>query len=70
MQKNESRAFSSDIVVGTDSTLTVQENITLSAEGKSIRHGIYRDLSSVNIDRLGNRLHVARSVTQSGLSAI
>ena len=36
--------FSSDITVSSSGTLTVKETIAVHAEGRAIRHGIYRDL--------------------------
>jgi uncharacterized membrane protein YgcG len=41
--KEEILLFRSDIVVNADTTLTVTETITVRAEGKDIKRGIYRD---------------------------
>ena len=50
--------FHSDIVVRDDSSMHVRETIAVRAEGKVIRHGIYRDFPLDYRDRLGNRYRV------------
>ncbi len=47
-------SFSSNIVVHSDSRLTVTETITVIARGKKIKRGIYRDLPTKFKDHSGN----------------
>lgn len=35
--------FRSEIAIGADGALTVRETIAVQAEGRQIRHGIFRD---------------------------
>jgi hypothetical protein len=61
--------FHSDIRVGADATLTVTETIMVHAEGRQIRHGIYRDFPTDYRDRYGQRVHLGfevLSVTRDG----
>jgi hypothetical protein len=44
--------FGSDVSVRTDGTLHVEETIRVHAEGKDIKHGIFRDV--VSLSRLGD----------------
>ena len=63
--------FNSDIQIHADRTMTVIESITVKAEGKQIRRGIYRDFPTDYRDALGNRYRVAfdvQSVLRDGLS--
>ncbi|MDX1499820.1 MAG: DUF2207 domain-containing protein [Woeseiaceae bacterium] len=46
--------FASEIVVMADAWIQVTETITVTAEGKRIRRGIYRDFPTRYRDRLGN----------------
>ncbi len=54
-----------DIRISADSTLTVVEHIRVNAEGRRIRHGIYRDIPTLYHDRLGNRYHIDFNVTDA-----
>ena len=47
-------SFHSDVRVMTDGMIEVTETITVRAEGKQIRRGIYRDFPVEYEDRLGN----------------
>ena len=51
-------SFRSDIVVRTSGAMQVRETIQVNAEGRQIRHGIYRDFPTEYRDRAGNRYHV------------
>jgi uncharacterized membrane protein YgcG len=55
-------SFRSDITVHQDSTMTVQETITVRAEGEKIKRGIYRDFPTTYRDSRGNRYTVGFSV--------
>lgn len=50
--------YRSDIVIRPDGALDVVETITVRAEGRSVRRGIYRDFPTRYRDRLGNRVVV------------
>jgi len=50
--------FESNIVIHKDASMTVTENITVYAEGKSIRHGLVREFPTQYKDRLGNYYNV------------
>lgn len=52
-------AFHSDLRIQSDGSLEVTETITVRAEGRNIRRGIYRDFPTRYHDRLGNRVVVA-----------
>ena len=54
--------FDSEIEVAADATMLVTERITVRAEGKLIRRGIYRDFPTDYRDALGNRYIVGFSV--------
>jgi uncharacterized membrane protein YgcG len=56
------RLFKSDIIVNADSTVSITETITVTAEGVQILHGIYRDFPTRYIDRFGNTIVVAFDV--------
>jgi uncharacterized membrane protein YgcG len=47
-------SFHSDITVNRDSTLLVDETISVAATGARIRHGIYRDFPTSYRDHFGN----------------
>ena len=47
--------FRSDITVHEDSTMTVRETITVRAENRQIKRGIYREFPTRYNDSLGNR---------------
>ena len=51
-------SYDSEVEVRADGTLEVTEHITVRAEGKNIRRGIYRDFPTRYRDRLGNRVSV------------
>ncbi len=48
-------SYHSDITIAADATMTVEESITVRAEGVNIRRGIYRDFPTDYSDALGNR---------------
>ncbi len=48
-------SFDSVITVHRDSTMTVQETIRVLADGRDIRHGIYRDFPTIYRDKFWNR---------------
>lgn len=50
--------FESDIWIHSDSHLTVREIITVQAEGRQIKRGIYRDFPTDYKDRYGNSVRV------------
>lgn len=50
--------FQADIVVNTDASLTVTETITVRAEGRQIRRGIYRDFPTRYQSVFGGRVRV------------
>jgi len=52
-------SFHSHISVEQSGSMTVREVITVNAEGRKIRRGIYRDFPTTYKDRLGNRYQVA-----------
>jgi len=54
--------FRSDIEIQADASLQVTESITVSAEGRQIRRGIYRDIPTLYTDRHGNRIRVDLNV--------
>ncbi len=47
-----------DIKIHPDATVTVAEAITVRAEGRDIRRGIYRDFPTRYKDRFGNRVRI------------
>ncbi|GGA72564.1 hypothetical protein GCM10011521_08360 [Arenimonas soli] len=49
------KVYHADITVLADGSMEVTENITVRAEGKRIRRGIYRDFPTRYKDHLGNR---------------
>lgn len=51
--------YHSDIAIQADGSMEVTETITVRAEGRSIRRGIYRDFPTRYRDRAGNRVVVA-----------
>ena len=55
-------SFHSDIHILPDSSMKVSETITVRAEGKKIRRGIYRDFPTSYKDRLGNRYRVGFTI--------
>ncbi|MEO6383063.1 MAG: DUF2207 domain-containing protein, partial [Thermomonas sp.] len=50
--------YDSEITIHRDGTLDVVETISVRAEGRNIRRGIYRDFPTRYFDRLGNRVVV------------
>jgi hypothetical protein len=50
--------FDSEIWVHPDATMTVRETITVVAEGRSIKRGIYRDFPTTYRDRFNNKIAV------------
>jgi uncharacterized membrane protein YgcG len=55
-------SFHSDIHILEDGSMKVTETITVRAEGKNIKRGIYRDFPTTYRDRLGNRYNVGFTV--------
>lgn len=49
-------AYDSEVQIRTDGQLDVTEHITVRAEGRQIRRGIYRDFPTRYRDRAGNRV--------------
>jgi uncharacterized membrane protein YgcG len=62
-------SYDSDIAVAADASMTVRETISVVAEGKQIRRGIYRDFPTSYKDRFGNDIEVrfrVREVLRDG----
>ena len=59
--------FRSEIAIGADGALTVSETIAVQAEGREIRHGIYRDFPTGYAGRFGQRIHVDFDVVSVSL---
>ena len=55
-------SYHSDIVIQTNNTLIVTETITVRAEHKKIKRGIFRKYPTNYKDRLGGRMWVAFDV--------
>jgi uncharacterized membrane protein YgcG len=51
-------AYDSEVEVLADGSLEVTEHITVQAEGRNIRRGIYRDFPTRYRDRFDNQVHV------------
>ena len=60
--REEILSFHSDITVHEDASLTVKETITVTAEGKKIKHGIYRDFPQKYEEASGKIIKVGFSV--------
>ncbi len=63
-------SFASDIRINEDASLNVIETITVRAEGREIRRGIYRDFPTAYKDKRGNRYRVGfdvLGVTRDGM---
>ncbi|MEM7401153.1 MAG: DUF2207 domain-containing protein [Pseudomonadota bacterium] len=56
--KEEILSFDSNIHVHKDSSMTVTENITVRAENKKIKRGIYRDFPTTYQGKIGNKIKV------------
>jgi hypothetical protein len=52
------RSYDSEVQILADGSVEVTEQITVRAEGRSIRRGIYRDFPTRYRDRYGNRVRV------------
>lgn len=50
--------YHTDIVVAVDGSMDVTESIKVVAEGRQIRHGIYRDFPTEYRDRFHNHYHI------------
>ena len=50
--------WNSDILVQSDSGMTVTETVRVRAEGRKIQRGIFRDFPTTYKDRFGNRMRV------------
>lgn len=62
-------SFHSDVSVQTDGSVCVSETIDVTAEGKSIQRGIFRDFPTVYEDRSGKKIRIpfrVLSVTRDG----
>ena len=57
-------SFLSDVTVNADASLTVRETISVIAEGRDIRRGIFRDIPTIYKDRLGQRVVVGLDVVE------
>ncbi len=57
-------SFKSNVKVNGDATIRVSEEIKVRAEGKKIRHGIYRDFPTKYKDRWGNNYTVGFNVVE------
>ena len=55
-------SYESEVEVLADGTVEVTERITVRAEGRQIRRGIYRDFPTRYRDRYGNRVRVGFEV--------
>ncbi|HET6632131.1 MAG TPA: DUF2207 domain-containing protein [Rhodanobacteraceae bacterium] len=55
--------YHADIAIGADGGMAVTEHIKVRAEGRDIRHGIYRDFPTDYRDRYHNRYHVDFEIT-------
>jgi uncharacterized membrane protein YgcG len=51
-------SYDSDITIAVDGDMTVRETISVVAEGKQIRRGIYREFPTTYTDRFGNKVEV------------
>ena len=51
-------SYDSYITIGADGDMTVRETISVVAEGKNIRRGIYREFPTTYTDRFGNKVEV------------
>jgi uncharacterized membrane protein len=61
--------YTSDIAIETSGELLITETITVTAAGREIKRGIYRDFPTDYKDRFGNRVRVSfdvQSVTRDG----
>ncbi len=58
------KEFKSDITIQANGSLLVQEEITVSAAGREIRHGIYRDFPTSYEDRFGNDYRVSLKILE------
>ena len=61
--------FSSDITIGRDGTLIVEETIAVNAQRDQIQRGIFRDFPTDYVDDFGNRYRVSfevQRVTRNG----
>ncbi len=56
------RSFAADVVVQSNGVLNATETITVIAEGRQIRHGIYRDFPRYFLDDNGSRARVSFKV--------
>ena len=56
--------FISEVTVNTDASLTVHETITVNAEGRQIRRGIFRDFPTTYTDPHGIRMRVGFDVME------
>lgn len=56
------RSFAADVVVQSNGVLNATETITVIAEGRQIRHGIYRDFPRYFLDDNGSRAQVSFKV--------
>jgi len=59
-------SFDSDVIINVDGSLDVTETITVNAEGRDIRRGIFRDFPTSYRDRFNNRVRVDFDVISVG----
>lgn len=57
-------SFVSQISINPDASLDVREEIRVTAEGRNIRRGIFRDFPTIYKDRTGNRVRVGFDVSE------
>jgi len=63
LAREEIRAFTSDVVLNVDGSVTVTETIEVNAEGLEIRRGIYRDIPVVMLGSDGGKVRPELDVT-------
>lgn len=68
-QQEEIESFSADLIIDPNGQVLVDEQITVRALGRSIKHGIYRDIPTTYRDQFGVRRKVSLdviSITRDG----
>ena len=64
-------SYHSDIRINHDSSIQVEEQIRVQAEGNQIKRGIYRDFPTRYVDRFGNTVEIeftVQGVTKDGVA--
>lgn len=62
LAREEIRSFHADVVLRTDGSVAVTEQIGVNAEGARIRHGIFRDIPTVLRNTDGSKFYSALAV--------